>query len=166
MEGSPQTLSDDNSPSIDGSGRADEPRRDPAGKLFTVFSAGIPESHSATSPTLLSFHNPNPHYILTSKLEASSIYHQRPLVIYRRCHSAYKSRRSVRQHMFLPKQITNNINIHKFNTSRYIYQTSNMSTSRSVIKAVYAQETPEGVGATVRRSIGTAALRNLSPFLM
>jgi len=38
--------------------------------------------------------------------------------------------------------------------------------SRSVTKAVYAQETPEGVGATVRRSIGTPALRNLSPFLM
>ena len=40
------------------------------------------------------------------------------------------------------------------------------STSRSVLNSVYATETPEGVGATVRRSIGTAALRNLSPFLM
>ena len=38
--------------------------------------------------------------------------------------------------------------------------------SRRVTKAVYAQETPEGVGAIVRRSIGTPALRNLSPFLM
>ncbi|EIW67982.1 hypothetical protein M231_05558 [Tremella mesenterica] len=38
--------------------------------------------------------------------------------------------------------------------------------SRSVAKAVHAAETPEGVGATVRRSIGSQALRNLSPFLM
>lgn len=38
--------------------------------------------------------------------------------------------------------------------------------SRSVVKSVYAAETPEGVGATVRRSIGSSALRNLSPFLM
>ena len=41
-----------------------------------------------------------------------------------------------------------------------------MSTSRSVAKAVYARETPEGVGAIVRRSIGSPALKNLSPFLM
>lgn len=38
--------------------------------------------------------------------------------------------------------------------------------TRTPTKTVYAQETPEGVGATVRRSIGTYALRNLSPFLM
>ncbi|KAF8321611.1 hypothetical protein DL93DRAFT_2072361 [Clavulina sp. PMI_390] len=38
--------------------------------------------------------------------------------------------------------------------------------SRSVAKKVYAQETAEGVGATVRRTIGTPQLRNLSPFLM
>ncbi|KAF8326002.1 pirin domain-containing protein [Cantharellus anzutake] len=35
--------------------------------------------------------------------------------------------------------------------------------SRSVIKKVLAVETPEGVGAMVRRTIGTPALRNLSP---
>ncbi|KAG8719212.1 hypothetical protein FRC08_003366 [Ceratobasidium sp. 394] len=40
------------------------------------------------------------------------------------------------------------------------------SISRSVIKKVYAAETPEGAGAIVRRSIGSMSLRNLSPFLM
>jgi redox-sensitive bicupin YhaK (pirin superfamily) len=39
-------------------------------------------------------------------------------------------------------------------------------TTRTPSKIVYARETPEGVGATVRRSIGTMSLRNLSPFLM
>ena len=38
--------------------------------------------------------------------------------------------------------------------------------SRNVIKKVYAVETAEGVGATVRRTIGTPNLRNLSPFLL
>ncbi|CAO1616443.1 unnamed protein product [Sympodiomycopsis kandeliae] len=38
--------------------------------------------------------------------------------------------------------------------------------SRHVMKKVEAIETPEGQGATVRRSIGTPSLRNLSPFLM
>ena len=38
--------------------------------------------------------------------------------------------------------------------------------SRSVFKSVYAVEQSEGVGARVRRSIGSMALRNLSPFLM
>ncbi|KAJ7644649.1 RmlC-like cupin domain-containing protein [Roridomyces roridus] len=41
-----------------------------------------------------------------------------------------------------------------------------MSITRSVTKKVLAVETPEGVGAIVRRSIGTAGLRNLTPFLM
>lgn len=40
------------------------------------------------------------------------------------------------------------------------------SISRTVTKKVYAAETPEGVGAIVRRSIGSMSLRNLSPFLM
>lgn len=45
--------------------------------------------------------------------------------------------------------------------------TSTMSqVTRTPTKIVYARETPEGVGATVRRSIGTMSLRNLSPFLM
>ena len=55
----------------------------------------------------------------------------------------------------------------------YFY-TSNMSStelpatliSRNVAKKVRSIETPEGDGAVVRRSIGTPALRNLSPFLM
>lgn len=40
------------------------------------------------------------------------------------------------------------------------------SVSRSVVKKVLAIETSEGVGARVRRSIGSMALGNLSPFLM
>lgn len=43
----------------------------------------------------------------------------------------------------------------------------NMSfTSRSIAKTVKAIEQSEGVGARVRRTIGTRSLRNLSPFLM
>ncbi|GAA5907209.1 hypothetical protein JCM6882_008391 [Rhodosporidiobolus microsporus] len=38
--------------------------------------------------------------------------------------------------------------------------------SRSVTKAILAVETPEGVGAVVRRSIGSPQLRNFTPFLM
>jgi len=41
-----------------------------------------------------------------------------------------------------------------------------MSISRTVIKSILAVETPEGAGAVVRRSIGTAQMRNFSPFLM
>ncbi|KAJ6477182.1 RmlC-like cupin domain-containing protein [Mycena vitilis] len=40
------------------------------------------------------------------------------------------------------------------------------SVTRSVTKKVLAIETPEGQGALVRRSIGSAGLRNLTPFLM
>ena len=40
------------------------------------------------------------------------------------------------------------------------------SVSRGVAKKVLAIETPEGAGAFVRRSIGSANLRNLTPFLM
>jgi hypothetical protein len=40
------------------------------------------------------------------------------------------------------------------------------SVSRSVVKKVFAQEQEEGVGARVRRSIGSQGLRNLTPFLM
>ena len=44
---------------------------------------------------------------------------------------------------------------------------SNMSSvTRSVVKSVLAIETQEGAGAVVRRSIGTMALRNLTPFLL
>lgn len=43
--------------------------------------------------------------------------------------------------------------------------TSNQTT-RTPANIVYARETPEGVGATVRRSIGSMNLRNLTPFLM
>lgn len=40
------------------------------------------------------------------------------------------------------------------------------NTSRHVFKSVLAKGTPEGAGAFVYRSIGSANLRNLSPFLM
>lgn len=43
---------------------------------------------------------------------------------------------------------------------------SGSSITRSVTKKVLAIKTPEGVGAMVRRSIGSAGLRNLTPFLM
>src|SRR5436305_341977 len=45
-------------------------------------------------------------------------------------------------------------------------QMSEMFTSRTVAKIVKAIEQSEGVGARVRRTIGTRSLRNLSPFLM
>lgn len=41
-----------------------------------------------------------------------------------------------------------------------------MSVPRAIRKAFLAVETAEGVGAKVRRSIGTPQLRNFSPFLM
>lgn len=41
-----------------------------------------------------------------------------------------------------------------------------MSTQRAVAKVVRAIEQAEGAGARVRRSIGTRAQRNFSPFLM
>ncbi len=43
---------------------------------------------------------------------------------------------------------------------------ANMSVSRAIRKVILALEQSEVVGAQVRRSIGTPALRNLSPFLM
>jgi len=45
-------------------------------------------------------------------------------------------------------------------------QTPNMSIPRAIRKAFLAVEQAEGVGARVRRSIGTPKLRNFSPFLM
>src|SRR5579862_4614426 len=54
------------------------------------------------------------------------------------------------------------IALHTLNNSK-----TNMSfTSRSVQKVVKAIEQAEGVGARVRRTIGTRNLRNLPPFLM
>lgn len=41
-----------------------------------------------------------------------------------------------------------------------------MVTVRSILKSGYAQEQAEGVGARVRRSIGTMNMRNFTPFLM
>jgi redox-sensitive bicupin YhaK (pirin superfamily) len=43
---------------------------------------------------------------------------------------------------------------------------ANMSVPRAIRKAFLAIEQSEGAGARVRRSIGTPALRNFSPFLM
>lgn len=41
-----------------------------------------------------------------------------------------------------------------------------MSTPRQIAKVFEAIEQSEGAGARVRRSVGTAKLRNFSPFLM
>ncbi|VEU19770.1 DEKNAAC100775 [Brettanomyces naardenensis] len=41
-----------------------------------------------------------------------------------------------------------------------------MSTPRSILKILYAREQAEGVGAKVRRSIGTIGMRHFTPFLM
>ncbi len=43
---------------------------------------------------------------------------------------------------------------------------ANMTSPRAIQKAFLAVEQSEGVGARVRRSIGTPQLRNFSPFLM
>lgn len=43
---------------------------------------------------------------------------------------------------------------------------ANMTVPRTIRKAFLATEVAEGVGARVRRSIGTPQLRNFSPFLM
>lgn len=51
-------------------------------------------------------------------------------------------------------------------TSAAAASSSSALLSRNVAKKVLAIETPEGAGALVRRSIGTPALRNISPFLM
>lgn len=41
-----------------------------------------------------------------------------------------------------------------------------MVSLRSIFKVIYAAEQAEGVGARVRRSIGTSGMRNFTPFLM
>jgi quercetin 2,3-dioxygenase len=45
-------------------------------------------------------------------------------------------------------------------------KSANMSVPRAIRKAFLAIEQSEGVGARVRRSIGTPQLRNFSPFLL
>jgi len=52
-----------------------------------------------------------------------------------------------------------------YNPSTMSSTTTN-ATPRGISKVVYAHEQAEGAGATVRRSIGSPALRNLTPFLM
>lgn len=56
--------------------------------------------------------------------------------------------------------------LHKSSTDMSSAASNLLNVSRNVVKKVYAVETPEGVGATVRRTIGTPNLQNLSPFLM
>lgn len=51
-------------------------------------------------------------------------------------------------------------------TVESISNTTARQLSREVAQKVYAVEQSEGVGARVRRSIGTPQLKNLSPFLM
>jgi len=45
-------------------------------------------------------------------------------------------------------------------------KSANMTVPRAIRKVFLAVEQSEGVGARVRRSIGTPQLRNFSPFLM
>jgi hypothetical protein len=45
-------------------------------------------------------------------------------------------------------------------------EATDMSVPRAIRKVFLASEQAEGVGARVRRSVGTPALRNFSPFLM
>ncbi|KAG0690091.1 hypothetical protein C6P40_003854 [Pichia californica] len=47
-----------------------------------------------------------------------------------------------------------------------ITEDSKMVAVRSILKIIYAMEQAEGVGARVRRSIGTTGMRNFTPFLM
>lgn len=63
--------------------------------------------------------------------------------------------------MIEPFNVLNKVKIKTMSTS-----TAARAISRVVAKKVRAIETAEGAGATVRRSIGTPALRNISPFLM
>lgn len=51
-------------------------------------------------------------------------------------------------------------------TDQVIYIPKVMSSPRKIVKAFEAVEQAEGAGARVRRSLGTAKLRNFSPFLM
>lgn len=51
-------------------------------------------------------------------------------------------------------------------TTPTILPITNMSTARAIRQVFLAIEQAEGAGARVRRSIGTAKLRNFSPFLM
>lgn len=51
-------------------------------------------------------------------------------------------------------------------TDRVIYVPEIMLSARKVVKAFEASEKAEGAGARVRRSVGTAKLKNFSPFLM
>lgn len=51
-------------------------------------------------------------------------------------------------------------------TDQVIYVPKVMLSPRKIVKAFEAVEQAEGAGARVRRSLGTAKLRNFSPFLM
>lgn len=51
-------------------------------------------------------------------------------------------------------------------TDQVIYVPKVMLSPRKIVKAFEAIEQAEGAGARVRRSLGTAKLRNFSPFLM
>lgn len=53
-----------------------------------------------------------------------------------------------------------------YTTTPTVLPITNMSTARAIRQVFLAIEQAEGAGARVRRSIGTAKLRNFSPFLM
>ncbi|KAF9162076.1 hypothetical protein BGX20_001862 [Mortierella sp. AD010] len=50
--------------------------------------------------------------------------------------------------------------------SRFATSSSISASGRHVLKSIYAAERPEGVGAVVRRSLGTRFMRNHDPFLL
>src|SRR3981189_3304670 len=66
----------------------------------------------------------------------------------------------------LPHYTTNTHTTNTPQTTTLQQQDMSAFTSRTVQKVVKAIEQSEGVGARVRRTIGTRNLRNLSPFLM
>ncbi|KAK2592990.1 RNA pol II transcription cofactor [Conoideocrella luteorostrata] len=74
---------------------------------------------------------------------------------------------SITQHKTTPDifQQPTQQNQHQQQQQHHLYATE-MSTPRNIRKAFLAVEQSEGAGARVRRSIGTANLRNFSPFLM
>lgn len=67
--------------------------------------------------------------------------------------------------LIIYSQASNSINLQEITQTTVNNNNSKMS-ARTVQKVVHAMERPEGVGATVRRSIGVEGMRKFTPFLM
>ncbi|KAF4768964.1 hypothetical protein HAV15_008349 [Penicillium sp. str.  len=63
-------------------------------------------------------------------------------------------------------KIVNQTNLNLETPTPIVFPITDMSVPRAIRQAFLAVEQAEGAGARVRRSIGTAKLRNFSPFLM